>query len=129
MHVAVLLSALLAFLLGWLWYSDKVFGPAWEEATGRKRVDEQGEGLAQLAVNILGWIVAAFAYALFASNAVFTGLQDYMYLSIILWGAFFLPPKAMAIVNGGFSTKLIWIDGLYFLFSYLIFAFVFTLFV
>jgi hypothetical protein len=37
-----------------------------------------------------------------------------------------MPPKAMAIINGNFSTKLIWIDGLYILFSYLIFAFVFA---
>lgn len=129
MHVAVLLSALLAFLLGWLWYSDKMFGPAWAEAIGREKQEEEGEGIAQLAVNILGWIVAAFAYALLASNAVFGGLQDYMYLSIILWGAFFLPPKAMSIVNGNFSTKLIWIDGLYILLCYLIFAFVFALLV
>lgn len=125
MIVAVLLSALLAFLLGWFWYSDKAFGPVWEEAVGKKK-EEKGEGIAQLAVNMTGWIVAAFCYGLLISSSIFDGLQEYLYLSIILWGAFYLPPKAMAIFQGNFSTKLLWVDGLYILFGYLIFGFVFA---
>lgn len=128
MVVAILLSALLAFLLGWLWYSDKMFGPAWHEAIERPREDLD-EGIAQLAVQMVGWIAAAFVYGFLISHGFINGIKDYLFLSIALWGAFFMPPKAMAIFNGNFSTKLIWIDGSYILASYIIFAFVFALFV
>lgn len=125
--LAVLVSALLAFLLGWLWYSDKMFGSAWREAVGKTNEEEDGEGLAKLSVNMGGWLVTAFCYGLLInSSTVFGGVQGALWLSVVLWGAFFMPMKAMAIFNGNFSTKLIWIDGLYVLCSYLILGFVFA---
>lgn len=127
MIIPVLVSALLAFLLGWLWYSDKMFGPAWREATGKTNTEEKGEGLAKLAVNMAGWLVAAFCYGILINTSdLFSTVEGSLWLSVILWGAFFMPTKAMAIFNGNFSTKLIWIDGLYILCSYLIFGFTFA---
>jgi hypothetical protein len=127
--VAVFVSALVAFLLGWLWYSDKMFGPAWKEAIGKTHPEEEGEGLAKLAVNFGGWLVTAFCYGLIVkSSSVFGGIQGALWLSVILWAAFFMPTKSMAIFNGNFSTKLIWIDGLYILSCYVLMGICFAAF-
>lgn len=127
--LAVLVSALLAFLLGWVWYSDKLFGKVWCEAIGKTNPEAEGEGLAKLAVNMGGWLVTAFCYGVLVnSSSVFGSVQGALWLSVILWAAFFMPMKAMAIFNGNFSTKLIWIDGLYVLCSYLILGFTFVAF-
>jgi Protein of unknown function (DUF1761) len=34
--LAVIVGAVLAFLVGWLWYSPKLFGPKWAEGSGVK---------------------------------------------------------------------------------------------
>jgi len=128
MTVPILISALLAFMLGWLWYSDKLFGPAWQEAIGKPK-EGVDEGIAQLAVQMVGWITSAFIYGFLISHGFINGLLDYLCLSIALCGAFVIPPKAMTVFRGNFSTKLIWIDGGYILASYIMFAFVFASFV
>jgi len=122
----VFFSALLAFLLGGLWYSNQCFGPAWQKAMGKPKEAVGDEGIAQMAVQMAGWITTAFVYGLFISHGFINGMQDYLFLSIALWGAFVIPPKAMAVFRGNFSTKLLWIDGGYILACYIIFAFVFA---
>jgi len=128
MTVPILISALLAFMLGWLWYSDKCFGPAWQEAIEKPRKG-MDEDIGHLAVQMVGWITAAFVYGFFISHGSIYGIQDYLFLSMALCGAFVVPPKAMTVFRGNFSTKLIWIDGGYILTSYIMFAFVFASFV
>ncbi len=130
MVTAILVSAALAFLLGFVWYSPKVFGDAWMEAVDKKDIDREEANVGQHAVSIVGWLASAFVYAFLISHEMIRGdLQDYLFLSIALWGAFMLPPKAAAIMHGGFNTKLLWIDGGYHLMGYLLFAFVFRIFV
>lgn len=124
MSLAILLSAILAFALGWLWYSPKVFGNVWMEAIGKKPGDVE-ESLARYLVTFVGWVVAAFVYSFLISHGFIEGFRDYMFLSVALWGAFMMPAKSHAIMWGNFNTKLLWIDGGYMLAGYIIFAFVF----
>lgn len=130
MITAILVSALLSFLLGFVWYSPKVFGNAWLEAVGKKPEDMLEAQISLHAVSIVGWLAAAFVYAFLIMNPFVQGdVQGYLFLSIALWGAFMLPPKAEAILHGNFNTKLLWIDGGYHLAGYLLFAIVFRIFV
>ena len=124
MALPILLSATLAFALGWLWYSPKMFGLVWREAIG-KAEGPPAESLAKFLVTFIGWVVAAFVYSFLISNTYIEGFRDYMFVSIALWGAFMMPAKAHAIMWGDFNTKLLWIDGGYMLAGYIIFAFVF----
>lgn len=127
MITAILLSAVLAFLLGWVWYSPKFFGAVWQEAIGKKGGAHE-ENLAKYLVTFVGWLAAAFVYAFLIGHGFVEGIRDYIFLSIALWGAFMMPPKAMAIMWGNFNTKLLWIDGGYHLAGYILFAIVFKLF-
>ncbi len=129
MTLAILLSAALAFGLGIVWYSPKMFGGVWRDSIGKKEGDLK-ESMAKMLVGFIGWTVAAFVYAFLigVSHQYIEGIRDYIFLSVALWGAFMMPPKAMAILWGNFNTKLLWIDGGYHLAGYIIFAFVFRLF-
>lgn len=130
MVTAILLSAALAFGLGLLWYSPKMFGNIWMEALAKKPEDVAEAQVARMAVSVIGWLAAAFVYAFLINHPMLQGnIRDYLFLSIALWGAFMMPPKASAIVHGNFNTKLLWIDGGYHLAGYLIFAFIFRIFV
>jgi hypothetical protein len=126
MVTAILLSAFLAFLLGFVWYAPGVFGNAWTTAIGKKK-DVVESTVAQHAISIVGWLSASFVYAWLASH-LHHDVKDYLFLSIAVWGAFMLPPKAMAIMHGNFNTKLVWIDGGYQLAGYIILAVVFRMF-
>ncbi len=130
MVTAILIAAILAFLLGFIWYSPFLFGKAWLGALDKRPDDIEESSMAHHAVSIIGWLAAAFVYAFLISSPMLQDdLQDYLFLSIALWGAYMMPPKAMAIMHGNFNTKLLWIDGGYHLTGYLIFAFVFRMFV
>ena len=128
MVTGILVSAFLAFFLGFVWYAPWAFGKPWRAAIGKTHTDLETT-IAQHAISLVGWLSSAFVYAfLISSSILLRDVQDYLFLSIALWGAFMLPPKAMAIMHGNFNTKLLWIDGGYHLVGYLLFALVFRFF-
>ena len=66
-------GAIAAFLLGWLWYSPKLFGPKWAEGVGVKMGSADEMPKAAMLLQILGlflvsWLVGVTA----ASNALLT---------------------------------------------------------
>ena len=66
--LAVAVGAVVAFLLGWLWYSPKLFGTRWAEGVGVSLDDSTGpSGSAMLAQAIgtflLAWVVGVTAAA------------------------------------------------------------------
>jgi len=62
-YLAVLVAAVSTFLLGGLWYSPKLFGPAWQLAAGDTRKKENGHPAKVFGTSFLFALVAAFAYA------------------------------------------------------------------
>lgn len=124
MTAAIFTSVFLCVALGLIWYSDPVFGRSWLEAIGKEKKDIEPY-IARHAVSLIGWFAASFVYALLISQSIMTNVQEFLFLSIALWGAFMMPPKAMSIVQGRFNTKVMWIDGMYHLIGYLVMALVF----
>ncbi len=66
--LAVTVGAVLAFLLGWLWYSTKLFGVKWAEGVGVSTDDSSGPSGSAMAAQALGtfllaWVVGVTAAA------------------------------------------------------------------
>ena len=83
--LAVLAGAILSFLLGWLWYSPKLFGTKWAEGSGVKMnsadkmpaVAMASQGLGLL---LMSWFVGVTAnsnalYTVILATVAFTVLQ------------------------------------------------------
>ena len=69
--LAVIVGWVLAFLLGWLWYSPKLFGEKWAEGVGVELGGDMPMGalISQAAgLFLLAWVVGVTA----AGNALFT---------------------------------------------------------
>jgi len=67
--LAVLVAALTSFLLGGLWYSKGLFGPAWQRAAGDNRDPKQGHPAKVFGLSFGFALVAAVAYALLMAPA------------------------------------------------------------
>jgi hypothetical protein len=70
---AVGIGAVIAYLLGWLWYSPKLFATKWMAGNGLKMEDMTGPPIAAMMVQAVGtfmlaWIVGITA----AQNALLT---------------------------------------------------------
>ncbi len=72
--IAVIAGTVVAYLLGWLWYSPKLFGTKWAEGVGLK-LDGSGPPSLALVVQfvatfLLAWIIGITAVA----NALLTAI-------------------------------------------------------
>lgn len=111
--VVTVLSALLAFLLGLLWYSPILFGGAWRSALKRK-ADAKIPTKMRVVLGVL-WLLSATVYSFVAQAIGFSSLSDYMIFSVLMFLSFSLPLKVMDVVYAGQARSLIFIDGGYFL--------------
>lgn len=71
--LAVIIGAVAAFLVGWLWYSPKLFGPKWAEGVGvemgaASEMPMGAMGLQALGLLLMSWFVSVTA----ASNLLLT---------------------------------------------------------
>lgn len=71
--LAVLVGAVLSFLLGWLWYSPKLFGTKWAEGSGVKMNSADKMPTAAMASQGLGLLLMSWFVGVTAnSNALYT---------------------------------------------------------
>lgn len=71
--LGVVVGAVVSFLLGWLWYSPKLFGPKWAEGVGVEMGTANDMPVGAMVFQILGlflmsWLVGVTT----VSNALFT---------------------------------------------------------
>lgn len=73
--VAVIVGAFLAFGLGWLWFSPKLFGAKWAEGVGVSIDKASGPPLMALATQATGTFLLAWVIGITAtSNALMTAI-------------------------------------------------------
>lgn len=71
--LAVIIGAVLSFLLGWLWYSPKLFGTKWAEGVGVKMTDGASMPIQPLIVQAIGTFLLSWLVGVTAkNNALFT---------------------------------------------------------
>lgn len=57
---AVVLGAVASFMLGWLWYSPKMFGPKWAQGVGITSNDGSGPGAMGMIAQAVGTFLLAW---------------------------------------------------------------------
>ena len=99
--IAVIVGAVVAFVLGWIWYSPKVFGTKWAEGVGIS-IDESEKPCAAAMVTqaigtlLLAWVVGVTA----AHNALMTMiLITITIVFLMIGGGLFSQKSAFAITT------------------------------
>ena len=71
--LAVIVGAVAAFLVGWLWYSPKLFGPKWAEGVGVKMGTASEMPVAAMVTQIVGLLLMSWFVGVTAvSSALLT---------------------------------------------------------
>ncbi len=111
---AILVSGILAMVIGAVWYSPVLFSKSWMKEVGKseKDMEQAGKGAnAGYAIAMVGNLVMAYIMAHFvdytASTTALLGLQT----AIWAWLGFTAATTAMNYVFEGKSWKLFWINN------------------
>lgn len=71
--LAVIVGAVVSFLVGWLWYSPKLFGPKWAEGVGVKMGTASEMPVAAMVAQIVGLLLMSWFVGVTAvSDALLT---------------------------------------------------------
>ncbi len=124
---AFIISGVLAFALGLVWYHQKVMGKQWAAARGIKKTDQTKSALLYASSMFL-WILSACFYAFIAQFLGIHSAAGYFALSCLLWVAFAMPPALMGALYTGYPFEAVAIDTSYQLGGYYIFAVVHIVF-
>ncbi len=96
--LAVIAGAIISFVVGWLWYSPKLFGKGWAEGSGVKLGDASempvGAMIAQaLGLLLMSWFVGVTA----VSSALFTVILATLAFAVLAYsGSMFSGKNAYA---------------------------------
>ena len=66
--LAVVVGAVLSFLLGWLWYSPALFGKKWAEGVGVELGRAGGMPVGAMVMQIVGIFLLAWLFGITAAN-------------------------------------------------------------
>jgi Protein of unknown function (DUF1761) len=119
--LAVAVAALSSFLLGGLWYSPVLFGPAWQRAAGDTRKVGEGHPAKVFGLSFLFALAAAFAFALVvppSPNATVAAAQGIAVGAGVVAASFginyqFANRRAVLwLIDGGYHTLQFCIYGL-----------------
>lgn len=127
--LAVIAASIGSLILGWLWYSPKLFGKAYQELCGEGESNQMTKTQMQR-----GMIVMFFAGMLQASVLYFLilitragSLSQFMTLVFLTWAGFNLSGIATDTIWKNKSPKVIIIDSFFGLFSNILMMFILLL--
>lgn len=94
--LAVVIGAVLAFALGWLWYSPALFGAKWAEGVGVKLGSADGMPVGAMVVQAVGTFLLAWAVGvLAASNAPLTFVLVVLTIVVLMFAGGLFARKSM----------------------------------
>lgn len=120
--LAIAIAAIGSLVLGWLWYSPKVFGTAYQKLQPHLKRDATPEQIKKGMIR--GFVVMFLANMLQAAVLYFLvmitragSLAQLMTISFLTWAGFNLTGITVDTIWKGQSPKLIIIDGFFSLFA------------
>lgn len=125
-YVAILVAAILYFVVGALWYSPLLFGKQWMAAVGFTDEDVQGGSAVIYLYPLLFYVIAAIVMALLVSALQITNVAEGIFLAGLGWLGFLLPSMGASMVFESRPTKLFLIYSGYHLVGFLILGIILT---
>ena len=111
--LAVLFATLASFIIGWLWYSNILFGKVWMRLSGitsKKQSNSKNSGMAKpMMISLILGLIASFVLANLIYWLNVSDSLSALRISLWLWLGFFVPVEA---------NKVLWEGkpwGLYFI--------------
>ena len=84
--VGVIVGAIVAFLVGWLWYSPKLFGVKWAEGSGVEMDSADKMPMDAMAAQALGLLLMSwFVGVTAANNALLTVILATIGFAVLQW--------------------------------------------
>lgn len=111
------LEAVMAFLLGVLWYHPKVLGARWLEARNLTPEDLHRHA-SPLVLSFPLWFLTALFYTFLLVTLKIESPAEIFLFSCMLWVAFAMPPLVMGSLYTGYPFNAVAIDASYQLAGY-----------
>ncbi len=112
-----LISGVVAFLLGLVWYHPKVLGNKWLEARG-KTWEELPKTPTPFIVTFPLWFLSALFFTFLVVYFNIDGAAEIFLLACLLWVAFAMPPLVMGSLYTGDPFNAVAVDASYQLAGY-----------
>lgn len=111
------LSAVVAFLLGIVWYHPRVLGGNWLKARGKDAEDRRRTSPAYV-LSFPLWFLTAIFFNFMIIYMGIEGSPEIFLISCMLWVAFAMPPIVMGSLYTGYPFAAVAIDAAYQLAGY-----------
>ena len=103
--LAVIVGAVVSFLVGWLWYSPKAFGPKWAEGSGVKMGTAGEMPVVAMASQLVGLVLMSWFVGITAvHNALLTVVLATVAFTVLAFSGSSFSQKSMyaRLVDGGY---------------------------
>jgi hypothetical protein len=117
---AVLLAAVLSFLLGAVWYSHRVFGAVWNREAGRGREAHQPHPAKVFGTSFVFCLITAAAFAVWLGPS--PPLQSALQYGLLVGAGFVAASLGMTYQFANLSLLMWLIDGGYHVARFLLFG-------
>ncbi|MBT8112581.1 MAG: DUF1761 domain-containing protein [Gammaproteobacteria bacterium] len=98
--IAVIVSAVAAFILGWLWYSPKLFGTKWAEGVGVDLAAATGMPVAAMLTQVITTFLLAWVVGVTAARVTLkTMILITVTILILMIAGSFSPKKALTLLQ------------------------------
>ena len=111
------LGAVLAFILGIIWYHPRVLGGRWLEARNLSPDSLRGQS-SPFVLSFPLWFLTALFYTFLSVTLKVQNPEEVLLLSCMLWVAFAMPPIVMGSLYTGYPFNAVAIDASYQLAGY-----------
>ena len=120
-YLAVLVAAVVTFVIGGIWYSRALFGPRWMAAVGKRKEElEKGNmGVAYFGAFVSA-LMMAYVLALFIGLAQAKTIFQGSTIGLWAWVGFVAAPKLSGYLFAGWPRDLYLINNGYHLVSLLV---------
>ena len=119
--LAVLVAAIVSFVIGWIWYSDMLFGRQWREMLQVKKTDIKAmkdKAMKSMAVGFLTILVSAYVLAVLIDLTNSTTAMVGAELGLLVWLGFIAMTSIGSVIWEGRPLQLYLLNNVHSLIIY-----------